>query len=204
MAAAREYQRKGEEVLVAAEELFLRHGYTDTTMQAVAVHAGVAKATVYSNVPTKDALFEAVVGRRAEVNAVGTEHIDLESHDTRATLVELAGCFLAVIYSREQLELLRTVVADARRFPHLGALVVEGAGLEARARIREYLSRLVARRELQVSDLDMAVEYFLAIVKADRHVKLLLNQDVDIAPETIRAIAEGAVDIFLDGSRPRT
>ncbi|MEZ0114985.1 TetR/AcrR family transcriptional repressor of mexJK operon [Catenulispora sp. EB89] len=203
MAAAREYQRKGEEVLVAAEELFLRHGYTDTTMQAVAVHAGVAKATVYSNFPTKDALFEAVVARRAEVNGTSVEHIDLESRDARATLVELAACFLSVIYSREQLELLRTVVADARRLPHLGALVVEGAGQETRETIHEYFSRLDAWGELEVSDLDMAVEYFLAIIKADRHVKLLLSQDVDITPEAIRAIAEGAVDIFLGGSRPR-
>ena len=203
MAAAREYQRKAEEVLIAAEELFLRHGYTDTTMQAVAAHAGVAKATVYSNFPTKDALFEAVVGQRARVSAVSVEHVDLDSRDVRATLVELAGCFLSVTYSREQLDLLRTVVADARRFPHLGALVVEGAGLETRVKIREYFSRLAARSELWVSDLDMAVEYFLAIVKADRHVKLLLSQDVDISPETIHAIAEGAVDIFLDGSRPR-
>ncbi|MEY9855993.1 TetR/AcrR family transcriptional repressor of mexJK operon [Catenulispora sp. GAS73] len=203
MAATREYQRKAEEVLTAAEELFLRHGYTDTTMQVVAAHAGVAKATVYSNFPTKDALFEAVVSRRAEVNPIGAEHIDLESHDTRATLVELATCFLSAIYSREHLELLRTVVADARRFPHLGALVVEGAGLQTRTRIREYFARLIARSELQINDLDMAVEYFLAIIKADRHVKLLLNQDVDTTPETIRTIAEGAVDIFLNGSRPR-
>jgi TetR/AcrR family transcriptional repressor of mexJK operon len=204
MAVTRVYQRKTEDVLVAAEELFLRHGYADTTMQAVAAHAGVAKATVYSNFPTKDALFEAVVTRRAEFNAVNIDHIDLDSRDVHATLLELATSFLFDIYSREQLELFRTVVADARRFPHLGKLMLEGPFLETHGKIREYFSRLVANGELTVSDPNMAVEYFLAIIKADKHVKLLFSQDVNIAPRTVRAIADGAVNIFLNGVRPRS
>ena len=203
MATTRVYQRKAEEVLVAAEELFLRHGYADTTMQAVASHAGVAKATVYSNFPTKDALFEAVVTRRAEYNSVDIDHVDLESRDVHATLVELATSFLFDIYSREQLELFRTVVADARRFPHLGKMMLEGPFLKTHRQIREYFSRLAVMGEIAVADPNMAVEYFLAIIKADKHVKLLFSQDVNIAPRTIRTIADGAVDIFLNGVRSR-
>jgi TetR/AcrR family transcriptional regulator, mexJK operon transcriptional repressor len=203
MAATRVYQRKTEDVLIAAEELFLRRGYADTSMQAVADHAGVAKATVYSNFPNKDALFEAVVVRRAECNKVDIDHIDLESGDVHATLVELATSFLLDIYSREQLELFRTVVADARRFPHLGKMMLEGPFLETHGKIREYFERLVRQGELTLTDPVMAVEYFLAIIKADKHVKLLFNQDVNIAPRMIRAIADGAVDIFLNGARPR-
>jgi AcrR family transcriptional regulator len=203
MDATREYHDKAEEVLVAAEDLFLRQGYTATTMKAVAAHAGVAKATVYSNFPTKEELFEAVLTRRAAVNALIIDHVDLESRDVRATLVELATAFLLVVYSREQLELFRTVVADARHFPDLGRLILEGPSRQTRGKIREYFSRLASEGELTLADPAMAVEYFLAIVKADKHLKLLLNQDAEITSESIGAIAEGAVDIFLDGVRPR-
>jgi len=203
MAAPRVYQRKTEDVLVAAEELFLRHGYAGTSMQAVADHAGVAKATVYSNFPNKDALFEAVVTRRAECNKMDIDHIDLESGDVHANLVELATSFLFDIYSREQLELFRTVVADARRFPQLGKMMLEGPFLETHGKIREYFTRLVQQGELTLTEPAMAVEYFLAIIKAEKHVKLLFNQNVSITPRTIRAIADGAVDIFLNGARPR-
>lgn len=203
MATTRVYHRKTEDVLVAAEELFLRHGYADTTMQAVAAHAGVAKATVYSNFPTKDALFEAVVTRRAECNTVDIDHVDLGSGDVHTNLVELATSFLFDIYSREQLELFRTVVADARRFPQLGRMMIEGPFLETHKKIREYFSRLVEQGELTLTDPNMAVEYFLAIIKAEKHVRLVFSQDVNVTPRTIRAIADGAVDIFLNGTRPR-
>ena len=202
MATKRVYQRKTEEVLIAAESLFLRSGYGDTSMQAVATRAGVAKATVYSNFPNKEALFAAVVTRRAEWNRVEIDHIDLDSDDVQATLVELATAFLLDIYSREQLELFRTVVADARRFPQLGKMMLEGPFLETHGKITDYFQQLLARGELRLAEPVVAVEYFLAIIKAEKHVKLIFNQETSITPQAIRDIAVGAVDIFLNGARP--
>lgn len=204
MATKRIYQRKTEEVLIAAEELFLRSGFGDTSMQAVATRAGVAKATVYSNFPNKEALFAAVVSRRAECNRVGIDHVDLESHDLESTLIDLATAFLIDIYSREQLELFQTVVSDSRRFPQLGKMMLEGAFLETHGKINVYFEQLLARGELRVPDATIAVEYFLAIIKAEKHIKLLFNQETSTSKRAIRAVAKGAVDIFLDGARSRT
>jgi len=47
-------------VLDAAHELFLAHGYTGTTIDAVAGHAGVSVQTVYNAVGNKAALLAAV------------------------------------------------------------------------------------------------------------------------------------------------
>ena len=202
MANKRVYQRKTEEILVAAEELFLRSGFGDTSMQAVATRAGVAKATVYGNFPNKEELFAAVTKRRAECNKLDIDHIDLDANDTRETLVELAVAFLRDIYSREQVELFQTVVADARRFPRLGRLMLEGPFVETHGKISDYFARLFEKGELRLSDPRMAVEYFLGIVKAEKHVKLLFSQEVDISAKSIRQVAVGAVDVFLNGARP--
>ncbi len=45
----------------------------------------------------------------------------------------------------------------------------------------------------------MAAEYFISIIKAGRHIPLIFNQPVTTDPPSIRAVAEGAVDIFLNG-----
>ena len=197
----RVYVRKTEAILIAAEELFLRAGFAETSMQAVAERAKVAKATVYSNFPSKEDLFAAVIKRRAEYNEDSIGHVDLTSRDMRTTLVDLATAFLLDIYSREQVELFQTVVADARRFPKLGRMMIDGPFKETHGQIGEYFQSLLDRNELTITDPHLAVEYFLGIVKADKHVKLLFSQEVNVSPKAIRAIAEGAVDIFLNGAK---
>lgn len=193
------YATKAEPVLAAAEELFLRQGFVATSMQEVATAAGVAKATVYSNFPNKEALFAAVIYRRAENSKLDLSHVDMASNDVHATLIELACAFLLDIYSREQVELLQTVVADARRFPSLGRMMIEGPFVETHGKITEYFEHLVAAGDLHYSDPHMAAEYFISIIKAGKHIPLIFSQSVDVQPTAVRRIAQGAVDIFLYG-----
>lgn len=50
---------KKEDILLAAQELFARHGYAGTTMKMVAVEAGVASGLVFHYFDTKENLFMA-------------------------------------------------------------------------------------------------------------------------------------------------
>ena len=52
-----------EQLLVAAERLFLRDGYAITTLERVAAEAGFSKGAVYSNFAKKDELCLAVLDR---------------------------------------------------------------------------------------------------------------------------------------------
>lgn len=65
---------RNSRILDAATLLFLQNGLRGTTMEAVAKAAGVAKPTLYSRYPDKEALFRAVgaqviAGFRAEFTA---------------------------------------------------------------------------------------------------------------------------------------
>src|SRR5262245_5440093 len=76
--AAAEATRQG--ILRAARALFLRHGYTGTTMPAVARAAGVALDTVYASVGKKPALFRllvetAISGRSEAVPAEERDYV---------------------------------------------------------------------------------------------------------------------------------
>src|SRR6185295_10299036 len=48
-------------VVDAARTLFLKSGYSGTTMEDIAAAAGLAKRTVYNNYPDKDSLFGQIV-----------------------------------------------------------------------------------------------------------------------------------------------
>ncbi len=51
-------------IISAATELFLAEGFEGATMEAVAVHAGVPKTTLYKRYPDKRALLRAVLQER--------------------------------------------------------------------------------------------------------------------------------------------
>jgi AcrR family transcriptional regulator len=59
-------ERRRPEVLDAALDLFLEHGYEGTSMQAIADRAGVTKPVVYACFPGKDELFRALLGREED------------------------------------------------------------------------------------------------------------------------------------------
>jgi AcrR family transcriptional regulator len=56
-------QARVEQILAAATELLLRHGYQRITMEDVARQAGVGTGTLYLHWKTKEALFETVLLR---------------------------------------------------------------------------------------------------------------------------------------------
>ena len=53
---------KPQQILDAARALFLKDGFSATSMDAVAKAAGVSKATVYAHYKSKEELFAAMIG----------------------------------------------------------------------------------------------------------------------------------------------
>ena len=66
-----------EKMVDAGQALFLRDGLRGATMEGIAREAGVAKATLYSYFPDKEAVFAAVVNRMiAELGAIVDRELD--------------------------------------------------------------------------------------------------------------------------------
>ncbi|WP_310487608.1 helix-turn-helix domain-containing protein, partial [Chamaesiphon sp. VAR_69_metabat_338] len=52
---------KAEAILAGGMQEFLKHGYAGTSMDRIAMAAGVSKATVYSHFQDKEGLFTALI-----------------------------------------------------------------------------------------------------------------------------------------------
>lgn len=114
---------KEQQILSAAERLFLRHGYEGATTNALAEAAGVSKETLYRYYPTKDDLLSAVIEAMAERRRALAADIVLPPRASRRTLEVLLRRFaeegLAQTMRTESLDLLRLVVGESARRPHL-------------------------------------------------------------------------------------
>jgi TetR/AcrR family transcriptional repressor of mexJK operon len=112
-------------VLDAARTLFMRNGYSGTTMEDIAALAGLAKRTVYNNYPDKDALFNQIVldvigfaeefarGLRKEFS------VGITAANLHAALDDLGRRLALAIMRPEVIALRRLLISEARALPSL-------------------------------------------------------------------------------------
>ena len=200
----RNYARKDDIVLEAAEKEFLQSGFSATSMDAVAERAGVSKRTVYSNFGNKVDLFAAVIRKRcAAAVPKALDQVDMAAADPEPILIALATNFLLSIFDRPQVELYQTVVAESRQFPEIGKFMVEGPIMQSQATFDEFLRAQVALGHLEFPDIDIAAAQLIALLKTNVHMRLLFNQAAGTTRREIVASATSSVRLFLYGAATR-
>jgi AcrR family transcriptional regulator len=170
-------ERRRPQILDAALELFLEHGYEGTSMQALADRAGVTKPVIYSAFDSKDALFRALLEREekwilGEISS-GFEGVDLSNPEQ--TLVDGFTAFL------------RAVAAS----PGVYRLIFlqEGGGNAALG------ERIRAGREAQVQAMAMLTRSWLAEDRTDGAEDL--DQLAGLLGQVLAGLAEAGARLLL-------
>ncbi|TYL50924.1 TetR/AcrR family transcriptional regulator [Agromyces mariniharenae] len=149
-------------ILDAATDLFLESGYDRTSLARVAERAGVSKATLFKQFPTKAALFEATVLAAGDSP---DETIELPPPGAfHAGLVMLGRAYAELLSRPRVAELIRTVIAESPRFPELRARTFDFGTLPVLAALGRYFRAESAAGSAQVDDPDMAATQFLGMI----------------------------------------
>ena len=135
---------KCAQVLEGARKVFMDRGYEGASVDEIARVAGTSKATLYSYFPDKRQLFEAVM--QTQCGRTGTV-IDHETPDesVETTLRRMAVSFSTFLFSPGAQEMFRVCIAEAGRFPELGA-AFHASGPARRTRSSSASSRRRAPR----------------------------------------------------------
>src|SRR5262245_7038098 len=189
-------------VVDAARTLFLRKGYAGTTMQDIALLAGLTKRTLYNNYGDKDALFtqiiadvlayaDAFVRRLHEELTVGVSAASLQ-----ATLDHLGRRLALVIVRNEVVALRRLLIGEARLFPALAAEYFDRAPGQVIAALASVFERLGQRGLLRVSDARRAAAQFAYLVAGELLDRAVLVGTIPPKEDVIACAREG-VQTFL-------
>jgi TetR/AcrR family transcriptional regulator, mexJK operon transcriptional repressor len=204
-APATRSERKHQAIIDAATELFLRDGFRDTTMDAIAGRAGVSKQTVYKHFADKRQLFSEIV--LGTVDAAGDPvdegSAELErSADLEADLRDLARRQLDAVLDPPLLALRRLVIGEVGRFPELGRAFYERGFGRSTAALANAFGRLADRGALDLDDPELAAAHFnWLILSAPVNRAMLLGEDgIPSAGELDRHVAAG-VRAFLAAYR---
>jgi AcrR family transcriptional regulator len=109
-------------ILEGARAVFMREGFAQGSMDAVAAEAGVGKQTIYRHFRSKEALVEALVEAMCAPEVVRPPTRSLPAGQW---LRNLLLTFVTGVASPDSVRLYRAIVAEAERMPGLGRLFWE-------------------------------------------------------------------------------
>src|SRR5215467_11033144 len=136
---------KRERIHHEAQALFMQHGFEATSMDAIAVAAGVSKPTLYRYYQNKEALFIAVL----EQLAVGhlSNHVLLTLRERPVENLSMLEEALT-LWAQETIKhimhptyigLMRLLIAELPRFPQLGSLFTQAVPQQGGAFLKAIL-----------------------------------------------------------------
>jgi AcrR family transcriptional regulator len=197
---ARQLAARREQLIAAAEQLFLQNGFANTSVNAIVREAGGSLATLYAEFGSKEALFESVLSERAARFFPEERSIPQQSLDAQTELRALATHMLKRMLSDDGLAVYRLAVHEAPRFPALRKALLEVGMPGLLDRTARYLRRLADRAVLKIEATEdaarLAASQFIALVQGQLVFSAACGGDISARTRTNHV--NEAVKAFLE------
>jgi TetR/AcrR family transcriptional repressor of mexJK operon len=190
-------ERKRTAILESAVELFLKNGFSKTSMDAIAAKAGVTKQTVYAHCQSKDALFAQIVNELAKKHAPPEKLMGKKNVSVEDRLYEIGLAFLNMVSSKDGIAATQLVIAEAYRHPRLAQHYYESGSRRILTILADYIGYENGRGGLHIPVPLSAASYFFAMLKGNYYLRILLNIKPRPTPGEKESHVRECVAIFM-------
>lgn len=188
--------RKHRQILDSARALFLAQGFDPTSVDAIARHARVSKATLYSHFVDKEALLLALI-RDECLNFGGPLWVP---HDRPIELEKelraIAHSFLSFFMDHKGLAMHRLIMSCASRYPTIAETFIKSGPDRCDAEVAAFLRAAQAQGLLRIPDMALAAIQFLSLIQGRRILMWSLSMRSPSAAE-YRALVDAGIKVFL-------
>lgn len=193
------YHSSRETILATSRDVFLRHGFTDASMDTIAQRSGVSKTTLYAHFESKEALFGQVV-----VDVV-SEHVDdtaalfdFAAEDSFRDRLVAIGCrMLDMRLDPEATALIRLCVIEGARMPRLSYEFLTAIRTNLLQSVGSFLREHAGASGLVIEDWHEAADLFIVLTMRDFQIEAMLPWSAVNTSEAHRRNAERVADLML-------
>lgn len=152
-------------ILRVAGQLFLAHGYEQTSMDEVALQAGLARRTLYNQFANKKALFDATMTQLWDQMPLdGIVDATTGEGPVEEVLYAIGRAIADFWAPPEAVAFIRLVYWESPRFPELGQGLMDNGRSPARRAVNRYVRRLSRQRGFRIDDPDLATTQFIDVI----------------------------------------
>ena len=190
---------KREQILAGAMTIFMREGFTATSMELIAKESGVSKGTLYNHFDSKEALFSTIIERECGVILGRVFDLDRAVGTPEEVLMKVGMGFMMSVLNPHAMSVYRNLMAESTRFPELGRLFMQSGHQPGSQALGRYLRRLANDGVLSLQEDEVHAAYqFIALCDAGL-VEQAHMQGVQPTPQQVQAQVASAVRVFLKG-----
>jgi len=189
-------------IMEAAHREFASYGYATTSMESVARRAGVSTKTLYRLIPTKAALFEAMVTERIDRFA---SVIRLRAGDGRDVKAALRGALIVcgeLVLDGEVIALQRLILADSEKFPEIAETFYHKAIRRTERTLAAWLQAQHERGLIRIDDAEATAGMLLGMLVYQPQRAVLFARAAPPDREQLERRADAVAELFLRGSEP--
>jgi AcrR family transcriptional regulator len=188
------------QILDAAFEEFAAKGYKGATIKSIARTASLqSPALIYHYFPDKEALFDAVLERRAPVVEAVTDPASMMDLPPEKVLRGLGRAYLA--FDKSNTQMVQLVLGEAVRRPEVAEAFIKGGPGRVLEFLRAYMERQVELGRLRPHDTRSSARSFIGMLMPQVVGKVLFP-DLLSDGLTDEEHLEATIDIFLEGLKP--
>ncbi|WP_339531621.1 TetR/AcrR family transcriptional regulator [Pseudomonas mucidolens] len=192
---------KRQAILDAAQTLFLSNGYASTSMDAVALEAGVSKLTVYSHFTDKETLFTAAVVTKCE-EQLPVMYFELpEGVSVEQVLLNIARGFHQLINSDESVNLHRLMMTSGSQDAKLSRTFFEAGPMRMLQGMERLLSKIDQSGALRIEKPRIAAEHFFCLLKGTANFCLLYGCGERLSDAAAEEHVREVVGLFMRAYR---
>lgn len=192
-------EKRHEEIIAVAGDLFLSQGLRATTMESIARALGISKLTLYSRFESKDALFASVIKEKCAEYIPDTFFEDFHKYPIHESLYRIALGLMQLITSCDARSMERMLMAEANDKTGLVMSFYKAGPLRVKEMIAEHLALLHKEGKLHVPDAMLATHLFTALIKgSDICMRLCFGVPPQPTEKEKEAYCARAVAMFIE------
>jgi TetR/AcrR family transcriptional repressor of mexJK operon len=195
-------EKKKNEIITIAGELFLSQGYGTVSMATIAAAVGGSKGTLYGYFSSKEEVFAAFVVSAGQQRWQEFISLEEQPNGIEARLVALGCRYLRLLLSSEIMSVNRLVIAEAGRFPELGRIFYDNGPKSVIGVIASTLQQSAETGELTIEDPIAEAWRFKSLCEARLFEQCLWGIRSGATETEILENVEPACAIFLKSHRP--
>ncbi|GAA6203689.1 TetR/AcrR family transcriptional regulator [Thalassotalea sp. SU-HH00458] len=192
---------RGKLILDAAQKLFLKHGFDETSLEMIITESGGSRRSIYNEFGNKQGLLMAVLHQQISLQTQTIASIKTTKLAYQEALKEMCFRFVKGMVSDTLVSLFRLVIQVVPKLPEVGSLIYEKGPLKGMQPLTEYLMQLNEKKILAIDDPAYATQMLIEMVKGRLHLKVILLPNNKITDEEIHQHVDTAVDLFLKAYR---
>lgn len=192
---------KRDAIIRAASQRFFNAGFAATSIEQVALDAGVSKVTIYNHFGGKRALFKAAVELECIKMHDAYSVEQNSSGSIRQRLLTIAEAMVTFLARPEIIQFDRRIAAETETNPEIGEAFLEAGPRRMANEFTEFLKHAAEEGELSLSDPRFAADQFVGLLKG--MADLEQRYGAVVTEEANEKRINGAVDVFLAAYAPR-